>query len=326
MKAVQITAPSRAEFIETPKPKLQPGHALVRAHRLSLCGSDVGMLHYYKYPPERYPMAPGTTGHEMIGIVEAVDAPGSNIKVGDVTLTLAPDHCAMAEYYVAPIDRVLPLPPGKMPEEYLQAQQIGTVIYACKTLPNLIGKTVAVIGQGSAGLWFNFMLKRLGAAQIIALDVQAHRLKMSKKYGATDVIHNKDIDGGTAVSELTNGQMADVVIEASGDSSAINLISKVIKGFGGHVLQFGLPHDPIVPFNYFDLFLKCVTIQTMVGAPREPNHTSTKWAIEMIASGELDVAPIITHRFPFDKVLEAYELQRTRDEGAIKIIIEMPER
>jgi L-iditol 2-dehydrogenase len=257
MKAVQILALGHAEFVETPKPELKPGHALIRTHRLSLCGSDVGMLHHF--PEERYPMAPGTTGHEVVGFIEAINAPGSPLQAGDITLTLAPDHRAMAEYYLAPIENVLPLPPNKPVEELLQAQQLGTVIYACKTLPNIIGKDVAVIGQGSAGLWFNFMLRRLGAGQIIALDLQAHRLRLSQFYGATHIVHNRETDGVTAVADITNGRLADIVVEASGEIEAINLAIDLVKE-DGHILQFGVPRSQVVPYNYRQLFLKRLSL------------------------------------------------------------------
>jgi L-iditol 2-dehydrogenase len=322
MKAVQILALGHAEFVETPKPELKPGYALIRTHRLSLCGSDVGMLHHF--PEERYPMLPGTTGHEMVGYIEAVAAPDSSFKVGDITLTLAPDHRAMAEYYLAPIENVLPLPPGKPVEELLQAQQLGTVIYACKTLPNVIGKDVAVIGQGSAGLWFNFMLRRLGAGRIIALDLQAHRLRLSQFYGATDTVHNREVDGVTAVADITNGRLADIVVEASGEIAAINLAVDLVKD-DGHILQFGVPRSLEVPYNYRHFFFKRLSLKGMVYATRDPGHACTHMALDLIASGAIDVAPMITHHFPFAKVLEAYELHRTYDEGAIKIVIEMPE-
>ena len=322
MKAVQILSLGHAEFVETPKPELKPGYALIRTHRLSLCGSDVGMLHHF--PEERYPMPPGTTGHEMVGYIEAIDAPGSPFKAGDITLTLAPDHRAMAEYYLAPIENVLPLPSSKPVEELLQAQQLGTVIYACKTLPNIIGKDIAVIGQGSAGLWFNFMLQRLGAGRIIALDLQTHRLQLSQFYGATHTVHNREINGVTAVADITDGQLADIVIEASGEIAAINLAVALVKD-DGHILQFGVPRSLEVPYNYRQLFLKRLSLKAMVYATRELGHTSTLMALDLIASNAIDVAPIITHHFPFAQVLEAYELHRTYDEGAIKIVIEMPE-
>ena len=188
MRAVQVVAPGQAVFVETPKPALQPGHALVRTRRVSLCGSDLHMLHYA--PPSQYPFPPGTTGHEMIGVVEAVDAPDSSIRVGDLALTLVMGNRAMAEYYLAPVEHVLPLPPGKPIDHLLQAQQLGTVIYAAKRLPSLLDKDVVVIGQGSAGLWWDFMVRRLGARRVISVDLQEHRLALAPRYGATHTVHN----------------------------------------------------------------------------------------------------------------------------------------
>ena len=133
MKAVQVVSRGKAQFVDAPKPQLQPGYVLVRPHLVALCGSDNWMLNHC--PPEEYPFPPGTTGHEVIAQVEAIDADHPSVTVGDLTLTLAPDHRAMAEFYLAPIENVLPLPAGKTPEELLMAQQLGTVIYACKKTP-----------------------------------------------------------------------------------------------------------------------------------------------------------------------------------------------
>ena len=191
MKAVQIIARGKPVFVDAPKPTLQPRTGLVRSLRLSLCGSDVRHLHYL--PAERYPTATGETGHEMVGVVEAIDPHNGSVQPGDRVLCLAPDHRAMCEYYLAPIDRLLPLDPATPLEHSVQAQQFGTVLYAARVLPDLRGKTVAVIGQGSAGLWFNFALQQRGAAKIIALDLKAYRLAYSQRFGATHTIHNADI-------------------------------------------------------------------------------------------------------------------------------------
>jgi L-iditol 2-dehydrogenase len=272
---------------------------------------------------ERYPLAPGTTGHEVVGVVEAVDSPNGNVRPGDVALTLAPDHRGMAEYYLAPVQDVLVLPPGKPAEHLLQAQQLGTVIYACKQLPNLVGKDVAIIGQGSAGLWHTFMMQRLGARRVIALDLQDYRLKAAQQYGATHTIHNVSIDPVAAIKDITGGELADVVIEAAGEIESINLAVDLAKRFG-FVLQFGVPRGEYFPFHFERLFGKCLCLQAIVGSYDEPGHVSTRMALNMIASGEANVTPMLTHTFPFEQVIEAYELHRTRDEGAIKIVIEMP--
>src|SRR3954454_4006613 len=108
MKALQVVARGKAEFVDVPVPKLRPGHVLVRTRRLSLCGSDIRMLHFA--PEDAYPFPPGTTGHEMVDVIEAIDSPGSAQRGGDTALTLARNHHAMAEYFVSPVEPVIPLP------------------------------------------------------------------------------------------------------------------------------------------------------------------------------------------------------------------------
>lgn len=320
MKAVQIIARGTCAFVETPKPTLQPSTAIVKTLRLALCGSDVRHIHYL--PDNRYPSPIGETGHEMVGRVEAIDPANGTIKPGDIVLCLAPDHRAMQEYYRAPIDRLLPFPAGTPLEQAVQAQQFGTVLFAAKSLPDLRGKTVAVIGQGSAGLWFNFALQQRGAAKIIALDLKAYRLAYSKRFGATDTLHNVDIPIADALRELNGGNLPDVVIEAAGEEASICLAIEIVRE-NGFILYFGVPRFETMDFPIFEYFWKSLTARSNVGTIQEPNHASTRQALEWISDGAVPVADMITHTFKFADVLEAYELHRIQDEGAVKIVIDM---
>lgn len=322
MKAVQVIARGIAEFVDVSVPQLLPGHALVRTRKLSLCGSDIRMLHFA--PEEAYPFPPGTTGHEMVGVIEAIDAPGIGLQVGDTALTLAPNHQAMAEFFLAPVDHVIPLPSHMPVEQLLQAQQFGTVMFASQRLPDVHGKTVAVIGQGSAGLFFNYHLRQLGAGRVIALDTDDFRLRLSKQFGATHAICNADMQPDDAIRQLNSGELADVVIDVAGEVAAINLAIDLVR-HGGDILFFGYPRGQVIRFNFELLFHKCCHAHTIVGATVEPNQASTRKALDIIASGRLDVKPLITHRLPFADVIDAYELHRTRGDECVKIVIEMPE-
>ena len=321
MRAVRVVAPGKAEFIEAQVDGLKPGYALVRTMLLSVCGSDVRMVYYA--PEEAYPFAAGTSGHEMVGVVEAVDAPGSGIKVGDVALTLAPYHRAMTEYFLAPIEDVLVLPEGSPLDHLLMAQQLGTVIYACKRLGNVIGKDVVVIGQGSAGLFFDAMLRRMGARQVIGLDVKDGRVAAGLEFGATSTVNTAQIDALQAVEELTEGKLADLVVEAVGEVDAINLAAHLVR-MKGQLLYFGILRAPRFEFDYWTFFRKYCDTVTSSDAMFEPERTSFRQALNLIAQGEIDVTLMLTHRLPFEQVLEAYELAKTRDDGVIKIVIEMP--
>lgn len=320
MKALQVTSRGKAEFIEAEKPELKPGYALVKPKLVGLCGSDIWLMDFG--PAERFPHPPGTTGHEVIAEIAAMDGTHESLQVGNTTLALAPDHCGMAEYYLAPIENLLPLPTGKSSEEYLMAQQLGTVIYACGYLPSLIGKTVAIIGQGSAGIWFNVMAKRLGARRVIAFDHHEHRRALSTFYGADHVLDGAAEDVEEQLLATNGGEHADIVIEAAGRESAINLAFRLAKDNSGFMLQFGLPREPL-QVDYGTMFWRRLTVKSMVHAAREPNHTSTLHALELI-NNDIDVSKVLTHRFPFAQVHEAFDLQRTAANGAVKSIIEMP--
>lgn len=320
MKALQVVSRGKAEFIEAAEPELKPGYALVRPRHLALCGSDIWLMDYG--PEERFPMPVGTTGHEVIAEVASIDGTHESLRVGDLSLTLAPDHRGMAEYYLAPIENVLPLPQKKSPEEYLMAQQLGTVIYASRYLPNVIGKTVAVIGQGSAGLWFNVIMKRLGARCIIALDNHEHRRALSEFYGADYVLNGSATDVVEQFQSLNRGELADIVIEAAGRESAINLGFQLAKDNEGFMLQFGLPREPL-SVDYGTMFWRRITVKSMVHAAREKDHTSTLYALDLI-DRDLDVSRVLTHRFSFEEVHAAFDLQRTAADGAIKTVVDMP--
>ncbi len=321
MRALQVVARGKAEMVEVPVPIVTPGHVLVRTSLLALCGSDIHMLHYCA--DAAYPFPPGTTGHEMVGTVEAVGANVTETRIGDRVLALAPGHRAMCEFFLAKREHVIPLPDGLPLEQLLQAQQLGTVLYACQRLPNITGRTVAVIGQGSAGLWFNFHLRRLGAQRVIALDIEEFRLELSKRYGATHTILNSLEDPAEAIRHITGGELADLVIEAAGEVDAINLSIDLARPYG-EVLFFGLPRSQSFHFNYESFFHKCLRANTIVGASIEPNQTSTRIAIDLIAAGIADAKPIITHRLPFEQICDAYHMHHTRADGAVKIVIQMP--
>lgn len=321
MLASQVVAPGKAVVVEAPEPTLKPGHAVVRTKLVSLCGSDVFVLNYA--PPDHYPRPLGTTGHEMVGIVEEIDEAGANgVQPGTPALVLSPDHTAMTELYLTPVQFILPLPPGKPLDHFLMGQQLGTVIYSCKRLPNIVGKDAVVIGQGSAGLFFDAMLRRLGARTVIGLDLMPARVAAGLRFGATQTVRNDNGQALEAVRDLTGGRLADVVIEAAGEVSAINLAAHLVKT-GGHIHFFGIPRAWMFTFDYGAFFRKFCNTTAQSDTAREPGHTSTRQALEMIGGGQIDVTPMLTHRFPFARLMDAYTLARTMEDGVIKTVVEL---
>ena len=317
MRAVRSTDIGRVEIVEAPVPALKPGHVLVRTQKLAICGSDVRRL--YHPLPEELPLPLGAPGHEVIGVVEQIDAE-TDVRPGDQALVLVPDEDAMADYFQVPAEFALPLPPGPV-EDLLMAQQLGTVIYACRFLPNLVGGTAVVLGQGSAGLHWNAMLRRIGLRKIVGMDRKSARVKAGFSFGATDGIDTSRTDPVDAVRDLTGGEFADLVVVAAGESDAFNLGARLVRT-GGRVQYFGVPHDREFVFDYNALFRKYATTHSTGCSCREPGKVSFRMALDLIARGDIGMSGMVTHRFPLERVAEAYELARTRDDDAIKVVVE----
>ena len=333
MRAAQIVAPGRVVVLDAPAPAMRPGHALVRPLLIAICGSDLRKV--YRLPPSDYPLPPGVSGHEIIGVVEEIDFQGTDadpqaVRAGDTVLALIPViENGMAEYLLTPSENVLPLPAGVGAtsrtglEHLLMAQQLGTVVYACKRIGPVHGKAAVVIGQGSAGLFFNAMLKRLGAERVIAMDVVDARVEAAAAFGADHAFSNAGYEPVARIGSITGGAMADLVVEAVGEPETINLAARLVRE-GGELLYFGVPHEPRFVFDFQSLYRAYCHTTSTGSSGLEPGKPSFRKALSLIASREIDVSGMVTHRFPFEHVEQAYRLAHDRTDGAIKVIVEMP--
>ena len=117
-------------------------------------------------------------------------------------------------------------------------------------------------------------------------------------------------------------QLADLVVEAAGEPSSINLAPSLVKQYG-NLLYFGIPRAQTIDFDFRTFFSKYAHTISNSGTAREPGHKSTKQALQMIAAGEIDVESLITHSFPFDRVMDAYEMAYKRSDDCIKILVEV---
>ena len=228
-----------------------------------------------------------------------------------------------AEYQAVSPHFIIELPKGRPLAELMMAQQLGTVIFAANKLPEMTGKTAVVIGQGSAGLFHDFYLRRLGASRIITIEPNADRRVAGVVLGADDAIGLTGEAAVDAVMQLTDGQGAEVVVDAVGGHETLNQAIRMVKA-EGHVHVFGLPtgFDP-VPFDLSTYFLKRLDVRTIFGAQDEPGLVSFRQALRLIAEGEIDMSPYVTHTLPLERVWDAFELAHEPGGGALKVSLTM---
>lgn len=321
MKASRIVARGKVAFVDVAVPEPGPGHVVVRPLCLSLCGSDIYHLLYLD--EEAYPEPVGSSGHEMIGVVERVGKGVTGLRAGELALTLSPNHTAMTERYLTDAEYVIPLPEGPQLEDLLMAQQLGTVIYAARRLPNLVGAVAAVIGQGSAGILWAQVLRRHGCRAVAVMDLLDARVEAGRRYGADLSFNNARRDPVEVIRELTGGAGADIVVEAAGEPDAINLAARLVRE-RGTLYFFGVPRARSFVFDYSSFFRCYATTLSTSGAMLEPRKGSFRMALDLIAKRAVDVRGMVTHRVAFRDLESAYELARTGDDGAIKVLVQMP--
>ena len=284
----------------------------------SICGSDLHMVGL-GWAINEWPAPPGHPGHEAVGTV--IESPSENFKEGDRVLTVPHIWRSMcfAEYQAVDEPHVLKLPPDADVSQALMAQQLGTVVFAAKRLPPLAGKTCVVMGQGSAGLFWDFILCRQGAERVIAVEPVTHRRALGRMFGASEAVDVTGERAVQAVMDLTGGQGADVVIEAVGSTPTLSQSFQFVRD-EGLVVLFGLPESmDTVPFDYTTFFRKRANAYTVLGAQDEPGLASFASAVDLITSGEIDVRPVVSHRLPVDEVTEAFRMASHREHGVVKV-------
>ena len=304
---------------EVRMPAIAGNEVLVRTIAASICGSDLHMLDT-GWAMRAFPAMPGHPGHEAMG--QVVQSRSNRIAEGDIVLTtphIWNSRC-FAEYQAVDDAHVLKLSSDVDVDTITLSQQLGTVVYAAKRLPaTLQGQSCVVIGQGSAGLFWDFQLKLLGAEKIFSVEPLSWRRKLGLSYGVDQAIDVTGKEAVDAVNDMTGGIGADLVIEAVGSTETLSQAFHFVRDEGSVVL-FGLPEseDP-VPFDYSQMFKSRANAFTVLGSQDEAGLKSYAEAVHLISSGQIDVAPIISHRINIADIDQAFEVARERVDGEFKI-------
>jgi len=339
--AAQIVAPRLTRLVDVEEPTLTAREQVkIRMERGCLCGSDSPLFDYdmnevidtaQRHPEKRrsipfvdyesdpYPMLIGQSIHECLGTV--VETTSDRFKEGDFVLALPNAHDGLVEFMVAAADRAIHLPRDAVSkDEILMTQPLGTVVWACQKLGNLLDQDIVVAGQGPMGLLFTHMLANLGARSVIALDRLDNRLAVAEQMHATHTVNVDREDPAEAIHEITRGKMADLCVEVVGHQmESVNTCMAFVRRLGT-ILCFGVPdHANYEGFAYQKFFRQNLSLISSVGPDVVPNFSLAR---DLIAQGRLDVFPLVTHKLPFSDIQNGYELFVDRKDGAIKVVLD----
>lgn len=321
MKALQVVRPHLLEFVQAPVPELPPGnrdYVLVRTASALTCGSDIPFFNGNKRSAT-YPLAVGAPVHECTG--EVVESASAEFRPGDIVLSIPDGNQGMAEYFLAPESKTVLLDPSI---EDLGAacliQPLSTVLNAVDRLGDFRGKSVAVVGLGSIGLLFCWLLKRGGAGSLIGIDPIPERCRHADSLGATQTICCRSIEALHAARvrpETLNPP--DICIEAVGhQTDTINDCLELVRKYGT-VVAFGVPDQPVYAFQYETFFRKNATLLGTV-TPDWKEYLTRARDLYRDNAGEL--SGLITHHFAMRDAAKAFTMYERREDGIIKAVLD----
>ena len=322
MKAARLAGPKYFEIVDTEMPDLVDGQCLVKLERVSVCGSDI--RHGYQvHPEEEYPMPFGSPCHELAGVV--VESRTDSFREGQRAIVIpARGEGGLMEYIASGPERMILLPDTGPLDEWVMCQPSGTVLYSCQQMPNLLGKNVLVVGQGSIGLSFTMITSRCGARSVTAVDLLDYRLEKAKEMGATHTINPDREDIDEVVADITDGKGPDVVVEAAGYPDTFNLCLRLVRQFGT-VIIFGVQTDDFIPIEHHWLMDKQPRIIPTTGARSGNPIAHIQEIVGLRERGWCDPATLITHRVGFSQVQSAYDMYEQRLDNVIKVVMNINE-
>lgn len=341
MKAAMLygTEDLRVELVD--KPELAAGEVLVGIKAATTCGTDLKI--FQRGYVDRVIRLPTIFGHEWAGevveVAEGVEWPekGMRIRAGNSAPCLKCEMCQKEKYnlcedmlwlwggyaqYIKIPARTIMVNTQEIPnhvtfEEAAITEPLACVIHGAEEAGIKLGDTVAIIGAGPIGLLHLLVAKKLGAEKAVIIDIAEERLALARKLGADGTINARREDSVKEVREITRGRGASVVIEAIGKPETWEQALRMV-GKGGLVLEFG-GCPPRTEINISTELLHYD--ETTVKGAFHATPVHFKKALNLIASGSLDVKPLITGRMPLERIRDAFETL-TNSKSNIKIAIE----
>jgi alcohol dehydrogenase len=211
------------------------------------------------------------------------------------------------------------MPEGADDEAMVLLSDILPTALECGVLNDQIepGSTVAIVGAGPVGLSALFSSLLYSPAEVIVIDVDDSRLEFAKSFGASTVISSTDGKAAEKVMSLTGGKGVDTAIEAVGLPDTFDLCAAIVAA-GGRIANIGV-HGTKVDLHLERLWDRNITITT-----RLVDTVSTPMLLKMMKARKIDPTRLITHRFSFERLLEAYDtFARAAQTHALKVIISM---
>ncbi|MVT03891.1 dehydrogenase [Enterobacter sp. 10-1] len=323
MKAAVLTAAKKFEIRQVPVPEYGDDEVLIRVSQCSICGTDIHIYNGH-YAQDKLPLIPG---HEFSGEIVAVGprvatlTPGQRV-VADINISCG--HCyycrrnellncpeirqlgihthgAFAQYVAVPARLVIPLSDEVTDSVACLTEPFSCVVRAGKKIGLSVAESVVVIGAGPVGNMHIQMARLLGAAPIIAVELNPQRAELAGQCGADSVITDPE-RALEQIKLLTQGRGADVVIESVGHPELYKQALTFMRP-GGRLLAFGLTDgETAIAIRPLEIILKEQRIQGSVAGMGEDMHQ----ALHLLQHQRFITAPFCQSIHPLEDIQQVF--------------------
>lgn len=338
-----LTARNSIEIRECPMPKVHAGEVLLQMKAVGICGSDVSY-----YVNGRTGVGeirfPHITGHECAGVVAAVGEGVKHLKVGDRVTTEPGYYCgkceqcrtgrynlcekmsfmgsavadaygegAFTEYTLRPAHLVFPLPDNISFAEAAMLEPLSVGLHAVRSAGLHFDSRAAILGCGPIGACIFSVLKAFGVHSILMTDVLPSRISRMRSFGAEAI----DVSGMDEAQLARLGSGLDAVFDTTCNEQALNASLKWLKK-GGRLIQVGVPGKPS-RIDMQTLFNRSIAL-----LPSFRYANTFPELIALMEREQLLAKELITHRFPFERIGDAFALAASREDDVMKVLVEFP--
>ena len=324
---------------ETELPKLGARDVKIAVTHAGICGTDRHIYEWDRWSAGRVPLGI-TTGHELVGRVVAVGKAVSRIKIGarvsgeghigcgicepcrtgnahicdkvDI-IGIDRDGC-FAEYICLPEENVWPVHPDIPDHIAAIFDPLGNAMHTVMAA-GVSGKSVLITGAGTIGLMAVTIARAAGAGTILVTDMNEKRLELAKSLGADAAFKANDPEWPEKARRATRNQGPEVLLEMSGNPTAIRQGFKALRN-GGTAALLGLPSNPVELDLPRDIIFKGATVLGINGRIM----FKTWYQVEsFLLSGKLGLNEIVTHKLPIEEFDKGFKLMQSGE--AIKVVL-----
>ena len=340
MRQAIMLSPGVIEHREVREPgKLQANEILLRIKKIGICGSDIHVYHG-KHPATPYPVV---QGHEYSGIVEAVGRsvvkalPGMKATGRPQLVCGECGPCKRGQYnscqklkvqgfqapgvaqdlFVIPEDRLVVFSESMTFEQGAMIEPAAVGAHATGRASNLKGKNVVVSGAGTIGNLVAQFAKVRGAGKILITDVSDYRLDIAKKCGIEGTLNINKTSFEKGIKVFFGDEGFQAGFEAAGVQESLDVLLKHVEK-GGEIIILGVySMNPVVNMFYLGEHELNVYGSMMY------LHEDYEQAAEMISSGKIITAPLLTKSFPFEHFIDAYKFIEQQGDKTMKVMIDL---